>query len=56
MDNLTSRDSDKPDPTLAPDQHADESGDENNDAPATPFEPDSDDKTPLGDTDEHSDA
>jgi hypothetical protein len=56
MNNSTSHDSDKQDPTRAPDQHADESGDENNAAPATPFEPDSDDETPLGDTDEHSDA
>jgi hypothetical protein len=48
-------DHDDPDETRTQDKHVDNRGTENDDAPA-PFAPDSDDESPLGDTDEHSDA
>jgi hypothetical protein len=44
------------DAARAEEKRDDDPNADKNDAPAVPFEPDSDDKTPLGDTDEHSDA
>jgi hypothetical protein len=58
MDNATTPDREDPDAARARDQHRDESDtkDGTDDGPPAPFAPDSDDETPLGDTDEHSDA
>jgi hypothetical protein len=55
MDNSTRHDRDDQDETRTQDKDVGDRGTENDDAPA-PFAPDSDDKSPLGDTDEHSDA
>jgi hypothetical protein len=52
MDNSTTHDREDQNA----DKHADAPGTEDNDGAPAPFAPDSDDKTPLGDTDEHSDA
>jgi hypothetical protein len=56
MDNSATHDRDDQDETGAPDKHGDERGTENHDGAPAPFAPDADDDTPLGDTDEHSDA
>jgi hypothetical protein len=53
MDNSATHDRDE---TRTQDKHGDQRGTENNDGAPAPFAPDPDDDTPLGDTDEHSDA
>jgi hypothetical protein len=55
MSNSTTHDQDQ---DAKRDSHADEPAtkDGADDGPPAPFAPDSDDDSPLGDTDEHSDA
>jgi hypothetical protein len=53
MNNAPTRDRDE---ASEQDEHVEERRTEDNNGAPAPFAPDSDDKTPLGDTDEHSDA
>jgi hypothetical protein len=53
MDNPRTPDREDQDAAPARDQHDEP---DTNDGPPVPFAPDSDDESPLGDTDEHSDA
>jgi hypothetical protein len=57
MDHPTTPDNADPDAARARNQHDDpDTQDGADDGPSVPFAPDSDDDSPLGDTDEHSDA
>jgi hypothetical protein len=56
MDNPATRDRDDQDEPRTQDKRGDERGTDNDDGAPAPFAPDADDDTPLGDTDEHSDA
>jgi hypothetical protein len=56
MANSTTHDRDDQDDTRTRDKHVDDRSTEDSDGAPAPFAPDSDDESPLGDTDEHSDA
>ena len=56
MSNSTMHEHEEPDAERDPHGDEPDTKDKTDDGPPVPFAPDSDDDSPLGDTDEHSDA